>query len=153
MNPHWKHHSSYNFARKQKEKQDLARILIAIPTLLLIGCFVIGIVVVRGQRDQKSQNIWAETVSQVSIPPTESLNPSPDKQSSKPATEQKDAQEKKQKEKPAKEKKRQITVYVTNTGSKYHTGGCRYLRKSRIPVSLESARNGYSPCSVCNPPQ
>lgn len=66
---------------------------------------------------------------------------------------QKQEQKEEKKEKPPKEKKKEITVYVTNTGSKYHTGGCRYLRKSKIPISLKSARNGYSPCSVCDPPQ
>ena len=44
------------------------------------------------------------------------------------------------------------TVYITNTGSKYHSSGCRYLRNSCSAVSLEYAlSNGYSPCSVCNP--
>jgi hypothetical protein len=46
-----------------------------------------------------------------------------------------------------------VTVYVTNTGAKYHNDGCRYLRKSRIPMSLEDAKaSGYDPCSVCGPP-
>src|SRR5688572_8175735 len=31
------------------------------------------------------------------------------------------------------------TVYVTNTGSKYHRGGCQYLSKSKISTSLDSA--------------
>lgn len=45
-----------------------------------------------------------------------------------------------------------ITVYVTNTGKKYHRDGCRYLRKSQIAISLSDARSqGYEPCSVCNP--
>lgn len=44
------------------------------------------------------------------------------------------------------------TVYITNNGSKYHTSGCRYLRKSKIPISLSSAKaHGYTPCSVCRP--
>ena len=44
-------------------------------------------------------------------------------------------------------------VYVTNTGKKYHLDGCRYLRQSRIPIKLEDAkREGYTPCSVCQPP-
>jgi micrococcal nuclease len=43
-----------------------------------------------------------------------------------------------------------VTVYVTKTGSKYHAAGCRYLSKSRIPISLKDAiAKGYSPCSVC----
>src|SRR5947209_4039573 len=28
------------------------------------------------------------------------------------------------------------TVYVTRTGSKYHTAGCSYLRRSAIPMKL-----------------
>lgn len=55
-----------------------------------------------------------------------------------------------------KEKKDQsenITVYITRTGRKYHRAGCRYLRKSKIPISLKDAiKRGYTPCSVCNPP-
>ena len=43
------------------------------------------------------------------------------------------------------------TVYVTNTGSKYHQDGCRYLSKSKIPISLDDAiSSGYEPCSKCN---
>jgi len=49
--------------------------------------------------------------------------------------------------------KKEITVYVTKTGSKYHRAGCRYLRKSMIPMSLSAAKLRYSPCSVCNPPR
>ena len=42
------------------------------------------------------------------------------------------------------------TVYVTNTGSKYHRAGCQYLRKSKIPISLSDAKaQGYSACSRC----
>ena len=42
------------------------------------------------------------------------------------------------------------TVYVTDTGSKYHSAGCRYLKKSQIPMSLsEATRQGYTACSVC----
>lgn len=49
--------------------------------------------------------------------------------------------------------KKSFIVYVTRTGSKYHRAGCRYLRKSSIPMSLEDAKRRYSPCSVCNPPR
>ena len=45
-----------------------------------------------------------------------------------------------------------VTVYVTRTGSKYHAAGCRYLSKSKIPMTLSEASERYSPCSVCNPP-
>lgn len=47
---------------------------------------------------------------------------------------------------------KEITVYVTKTGSKYHHAGCRYLSKSSIPISLSDAKSMYSPCSVCDPP-
>ena len=44
------------------------------------------------------------------------------------------------------------TVYITNTGGKYHSGGCRYLKKSKISISKSKAEaQGYSPCKVCKP--
>ena len=45
------------------------------------------------------------------------------------------------------------TVYITRTGSKYHKAGCRYLRSSKIPISLEKAKASYGPCSRCGPPR
>ncbi len=46
-----------------------------------------------------------------------------------------------------------ITVYITRTGAKYHRDGCRYLSKSKIPITLKEAINrGYTPCSVCGIP-
>ena len=45
-------------------------------------------------------------------------------------------------------------VYKTKTGSKYHSDGCSYLSKSRIPISLADAKaEGLTPCSKCDPPQ
>jgi micrococcal nuclease len=45
------------------------------------------------------------------------------------------------------------TVYVTNSGNRYHRENCRSLRRSKIAVVLEDAvKSGYSPCSICNPP-
>jgi hypothetical protein len=47
-----------------------------------------------------------------------------------------------------------ITVHITRTGKKYHMAGCRYLSHSDIPIDLKKAKEmGYTPCSVCNPPQ
>jgi hypothetical protein len=43
-------------------------------------------------------------------------------------------------------------VYVTRTGEKYHLSDCRYLRKSKIPITLEEAKKSYQPCKVCRPP-
>lgn len=45
------------------------------------------------------------------------------------------------------------TVYITNTGNKYHTNACRYLGKSALPISLKDiCTRGYGPCSECGPP-
>lgn len=42
------------------------------------------------------------------------------------------------------------TVYITNTGSKYHRNGCRHLKKSQIPISLSKAQaQGYTACKNC----
>ena len=46
-----------------------------------------------------------------------------------------------------------VTVYITRTGKKYHRAGCRYLSKSKIPISLREAKSRYGPCSVCGPPR
>ena len=42
------------------------------------------------------------------------------------------------------------TVYITNTGSKYHASGCQYIHASSISIDLEEAKSRYSPCSVCS---
>ncbi len=49
-------------------------------------------------------------------------------------------------------KPQEVTVYVTRTGAKYHREGCRYL-KSKIPMSLKEAKQRYTPCKVCKPPE
>jgi hypothetical protein len=55
---------------------------------------------------------------------------------------------------PAKTQTQEQTVYITKTGKKYHTATCRYLSKSKIPISLKDAKaQGYTACSVCNPPK
>jgi endonuclease YncB( thermonuclease family) len=46
-----------------------------------------------------------------------------------------------------------VIVYVTKSGTKYHSLGCRFLSKSAIPMKLKEAKAKYSPCSVCKPPQ
>lgn len=44
------------------------------------------------------------------------------------------------------------TVYVTNTGHKYHRSSCRYLRYSSNAIDLDRAvSKGYGACSVCRP--
>lgn len=42
------------------------------------------------------------------------------------------------------------TVYITNTGEKYHRDGCQYLSKCKHAISLSDAQAlGYTPCSRC----
>ena len=44
-------------------------------------------------------------------------------------------------------------VYITESGTKYHSYGCSYLAKSCYEITLEEAANsGYDRCSRCNPP-
>ncbi|MDR1024880.1 MAG: thermonuclease family protein [Treponema sp.] len=46
-----------------------------------------------------------------------------------------------------------ITVYITNSGEKYHRETCSSLRRSRIALRLEdAAESGYEPCGLCKPP-
>jgi methylphosphotriester-DNA--protein-cysteine methyltransferase len=45
-------------------------------------------------------------------------------------------------------------VYITKTGSKYHTATCSSLRKSKIETTLRNAvSKGLGPCSRCDPPE
>lgn len=54
------------------------------------------------------------------------------------------------KKKTTKKKTKSVTVYVTNTGSKYHKSWCSYLNQSKIPISLKNAKaQGYTACSRC----
>ena len=43
------------------------------------------------------------------------------------------------------------TVYVTNTGSKYHRAGCSYLKSSNAISLSDAIARGCTPCSRCNP--
>jgi len=43
------------------------------------------------------------------------------------------------------------TVYITDTGKKYHRPGCRYLYSSHAIDVGEAQWRGYGPCGVCHP--
>ncbi|MBM4070790.1 MAG: nuclease [Planctomycetes bacterium] len=43
------------------------------------------------------------------------------------------------------------TVYITASGKKYHRASCKYVAKSKMPISLKEAQAKYEPCSVCKP--
>ena len=51
------------------------------------------------------------------------------------------------------QQEKEVTVYVTRTGEKYHRGTCHYLSRSKIPMSLKDAKLSYDACKVCRPPQ
>jgi micrococcal nuclease len=43
------------------------------------------------------------------------------------------------------------TVYITDTGAKYHEAGCRHLSHSQHAISLKDAEaQGYTPCKHCH---
>ncbi len=43
-------------------------------------------------------------------------------------------------------------VYITETGTKYHRSGCRYLDSSSIKIERSTAQaQGYEACGVCKP--
>lgn len=45
-------------------------------------------------------------------------------------------------------------VYITKKGKSYHLGHCSRLKKSKIEIKLNDAKRlGYTPCSICKPPQ
>ena len=48
---------------------------------------------------------------------------------------------------------KEIIVYVTRTGKKYHTKSCRYGKRSSRSLTLEEAQREYEPCKICKPPQ
>lgn len=44
------------------------------------------------------------------------------------------------------------TVYITDTGDRYHRQTCRTIRRGATPISLGEARQlGYTRCGVCRP--
>jgi len=48
----------------------------------------------------------------------------------------------------------ELTVYITDYGKRYHLSTCPHLNSSKHAISLgEARRRGYTPCSVCQPPQ
>lgn len=45
-----------------------------------------------------------------------------------------------------------VTVYVSNTGRRYHLESCSALLRSKNAVSLlDAVRSGYEPCGICKP--
>ena len=47
-------------------------------------------------------------------------------------------------------KEEQGLVYVTNTGEKYHSYDCHYLKSVNAIGKNEAEKRGYAECSYCN---
>lgn len=47
----------------------------------------------------------------------------------------------------------QVTVYVTNYGSRYHANGCGYLRSINKTTLRSAVKRGYVACSACTTPE
>ena len=51
-----------------------------------------------------------------------------------------------------KQDKQEETVYITNSGKKFHRDGCRYLSHPKIAIKRRDAiAQGYEPGKVCRP--
>jgi len=93
---------------------------------------------------QANKGLWAAANP---IPPWDIRNPSLDLRNSgasgKPGPSEDD---------PAAKTKQGISVYITDTGEKYHREDCMHLSKSRYPILLKNLDANYQPCKVCSPP-
>jgi len=45
----------------------------------------------------------------------------------------------------------QLMVYVTKSGTKYHTKDCQHARESGVATPIEKVRESHDPCKVCKP--
>lgn len=43
------------------------------------------------------------------------------------------------------------TVYITDSGTRYHRAGCKYLKDGGTPISLDETQGIYTPCKICHP--
>lgn len=47
---------------------------------------------------------------------------------------------------------KQDIVYITDTGTKFHTSSCRTLKKNKYEITRQEAiEQGYTACKVCKP--
>jgi micrococcal nuclease len=47
--------------------------------------------------------------------------------------------------------RKETTVYMNLSGKEYHTEDCKLLSVNKIQMSLEDAKQNYSPCEECRP--
>lgn len=113
-----------------------------------------GTIIATSDGENVSFDKGASPIKQ-NAPPKQETKSEP-KAETKPAPKQETKPAPKQEAKPAPKPETDNVeeVYITNTGKKYHRGTCGSLHSSKIPISLEKAKNqGYEPCKRCHPPQ
>ena len=96
---------------------------------------------------EQAENTEAEAVEEPVEEPVQE-----EQATEQPATVQEEQVAEQQDSNTAVESNTDVTVYITNTGSKYHTATCRTLKDSKIPISLSDAIGSYEPCGICHPP-
>ena len=47
---------------------------------------------------------------------------------------------------------RNVAVYVTRRGTRYHKAGCRYLRWSKSLAIVKDVQERRAVCRICDPP-
>jgi len=115
------------------------KIITVILVIFIIGCFSSAM---RGNKETITPSIVADSA----------MNSNKGTTVTQPITQPAKSTENLPKPTPTPSQNVEQTVYTTNSGSKYHKAGCRYLSKSEIPITKTEAINeGLTPCSVCNP--
>jgi len=105
---------------------------------------------------QLSATVQAEAASP-SLDPTPEVTPTPEptpEPTKQPSVQQAAPAKQPAAKTPPPVQKQEITVYVTKTGECYHSGNCYHLNQSKIPTTLDAAKEqGYRRCSHCNAPR
>ena len=110
--------------------------------------------------DEENKEVKEEITKETEEEQEQIVDNQPDKKESEVPVVEEPVQEEPVQEEPVQEEvaqedpapQQEITVYITNTGSKYHRDSCRTLKNSKIPISLSEAVRNYEPCGICNPP-
>lgn len=110
---------------------------------LYVVCFVllVALVIVFGLMHVYKQYVPEENTTTQSRVEANLAKPTTPKPSSTPAS---------QKQSASINSDAATTVYITESGSKYHKANCQYLSKSKKSIDLSKAKaQGYEPCSKC----
>lgn len=111
--------------------------------VLYVVCFVllVALVIVFGLMHVYKQYVPEENTTTQSRVEANLAKPTTAKPTSTPAP---------QKQSTSTSSDAATTVYITESGSKYHKANCQYLSKSKKSIDLSKAKaQGYEPCSKC----